>query len=142
MLIHATAVVLDGAAVLLTGLPGVGKSDLALRLIDRGWSLLADDQVMMGVDGGVLIAAAPSTIAGLIEVRGVGIVRIPHVARAPIALVVTLGAERERLPEPASVSYLGLTVPMTTLDPWSVSAAIKVTYAFAHARLALSAAGA
>ncbi len=140
MLLHATGVVLDGAAALLTGPPGAGKSDLALRLIDRGWRLLADDQVRIEREGAALIAHAPAPTRGLIEVRGVGIVRVEAVAAARIALVVALGVERERLPEPSHRVLLGVAVPMLALDPWAASAAIKLGYAFTAARTALEAA--
>ena len=139
MLLHATGVVHDGAAVLLTGPPGAGKSDLALRMIDRGWRLLADDQLRLSVEGGVLRAHAPSATLGLIEVRGVGIVRFDPVPSAPVALILALGPETDRLPEPASATYLGVQVPVLTLDPCPASAPIKLAYAFARVRGALRA---
>ncbi len=97
--IHATCVRFGGAGVLLIGRSGAGKSDLALRLIGRGAILVADDRCDMSVERDRLVARAPRTIAGLLEVRGVGIVTLPHAPRAAIALVVDLSGRVERLPE-------------------------------------------
>ena len=137
MMLHATAVVRDGAAVLLTGPSGAGKSDMALRLIDRGWGLIADDQVLLEALDGALIASSPERIRGLIEVRGVGIETVEAAAPAPVVLAVALGPETERLPEVAFGTWLGVLVPLLTLDPHPASAPIKLDYAFARARLAL-----
>src|SRR3546814_8060220 len=91
MLFHATAVMLPDAqlgdwAVLLRGPSGVGKSDLALRLIDRGAVLVSDDQTLLSVAGGRLVAAPPAAIAGRLEARGLGIVDLPHRVGVPVAL--------------------------------------------------------
>src|SRR5437763_2449066 len=94
--LHASTVALDGRAVLISGPSGSGKSDLLLRLLDRGFVLVADDRVE--IDGGV--ARAPESLSGLLEVRGLGIFRLPHVASARLALVAELGALPPRLPEP------------------------------------------
>ncbi|MFO1247784.1 MAG: HPr kinase/phosphatase C-terminal domain-containing protein [Alphaproteobacteria bacterium] len=96
--IHATCVAIGGKGVLLVGPSGAGKSDLALRLIDGGAQLVADDRTILFIARGALHAKAPASIRGLIEVRGVGIVKMPVRARAGIALVVKLGKEDERLP--------------------------------------------
>jgi len=72
--LHASTVALDGRAVLISGPSGSGKSDLALRLLDRGFILVSDDQTIVRKDGGHLVAGAPPTIAGKLEVRGIGIV--------------------------------------------------------------------
>jgi RNase adaptor protein for sRNA GlmZ degradation len=124
--VHATAVALDGRAVLLLGPSGAGKSDLALRLIDRGWRLIADDRVALVVQGGRLWASAPSTIAGLIEVRDVGIVAEPAVAEAMVALAIDLAAAIERLPEPGKWAFAGGSIPCVALSPWGDSAPLKV----------------
>ncbi len=131
MTLHATAVSIGGRAVLLTGPSGSGKSDLALRLIDRGAVLVADDRVGLTRDGDTVLAAPPATIAGLIEVRGVGIVAVPHVAGIAVALVVDLAAPRDRLPEPATRALCGVAVPVVALDPFAASAALKVERALA-----------
>src|SRR3954454_10030977 len=97
---HAAAVAIDGRAVLLRGPSGSGKSDLALRLIEAGARLVADDQSEVWRQGDALLVRAPSTIAGLIEVRGLGILRLDALAEAPVGLVADLmAADRiERLP--------------------------------------------
>ena len=100
LLLHATAVAIDGRAVLLRGAPGAGKSDLALRLIDAGARLVADDQSALARRGDVVIVRAPAAIAGLLEVRGIGIFRLDALAEAPLALIVDLAPADavERLP--------------------------------------------
>lgn len=134
--IHGTCVDLDGFGVLLRGAPGSGKSDLALRLIDRGARLVADDRVDLAREGESVIARAPATIAGRIEVRGLGIVRLDAVAEAPLGLVVDLvaAAEVARLPEPATCRLLGIEIGCLRLDPFAASAAAKVRLAARAAR--------
>ena len=133
-LIHATCVDLGGAAVLLRGPSGAGKSDLALRLIDGGGHLVADDQVILSAEEGILAARAPATIAGQIEVRGLGILRVPTVPVARIALVIDLVPESmmERMPESVSVEILTVTLPLLRLTPFEPSATAKVRFALAR----------
>lgn len=130
ILVHATAVALAGSALLLRGPPGAGKSDLALRLIDGGAALVADDQVTLRREGGRILAAPPTTIAGLIEVRGLGILRLEW-CEAPLGLIVDLVAEDAiaRLPETASETVLGLAVPRLAMAPFAASAAAKLRLA-------------
>ena len=90
VLVHASAIAIDGRAVLLRGPSGAGKSDLALRLIDGGARLVADDQVELRRAGERVLVTAPAAIAGLIEVRGVGIIRLQPVTEATLALLVDL----------------------------------------------------
>lgn len=123
--IHATAVARDGAAVLLVGPSGAGKSDLALRLIDRGWNLVADDRVVPVRRGDALWLGAPAAIAGLLEVRGVGLVRLPYVV-APARLVVDLALAPARLPRPMTRAVAGVTLPLAALRPFEASAPLKV----------------
>jgi serine kinase of HPr protein (carbohydrate metabolism regulator) len=127
-------VAIEGRAVLLRGASGSGKSDLALRLIDAGAKLVADDQSELRRVGDLLVVRAPSAIAGLIEVRGVGIVRLDAVKEAPVALIADLvpAAEIERLPGRRTESLLGVALPVVALAPFEASAAAKL-------RLALSA---
>jgi hypothetical protein len=96
--IHATCVSIGGKGVLLLGGSGAGKSDVALRLIDGGAQLVADDRTILFLDKGAIHARAPAAIFGLLEIRGVGIVKMPARARAKIALVIKLGKEDQRLP--------------------------------------------
>lgn len=110
-LLHASAVARDGRAVLLIGPSGSGKSELTLRLLAHGFALVADDQVIVR-DGWV---SAPPNLAGLLETRGIGITRLPYVARARLALIVHLGEPAERLPAPRWDAALG--VPVVGIDP-------------------------
>jgi HPr kinase/phosphorylase len=102
LLVHATAVALDGGAILLRGPSGAGKSDLGLRLIDAGARLVADDQVELRRAGREILARAPAALAGRFKIRGVGIVRVAAVNEAPLVLIADLipAGEIERLPEP------------------------------------------
>lgn len=138
---HATAVAIDGWAVLLFGRSGAGKSDLALRLIDRGAVLVADDQVEFALAGNRLIASAPPTIAGRIEVRGVGIVAMAHVV-APVALAVDLNRSPDRLPERAVRVIAGAEIDEIAICPFEESAPIKVELALKRARASLQLASA
>lgn len=132
LLVHATAVAIDGDAILLRGPPGAGKSDLALRLIEEGARLLADDQALLRRASNQVLVRAPAAIAGLIEVRGVGIVRVDALEEAPLALVADLvpAAQIERMPENRFEVVLGLTIPLVALAPFEVSAAAKLRVAW------------
>ncbi len=129
--VHGSAVSIDGAGVLITGNSGSGKSDLTLRLIDEGAALIADDRVDVRVLDRSLLAAAPETIAGLLEVRGVCIVELSHLNDVPLQLVIDLAppAEIERLPEPAATTILGIDLPLVRLNPFEASAPAKVRMA-------------
>ncbi|OIR08008.1 HPr kinase/phosphorylase [mine drainage metagenome] len=130
-LIHGSSVMVAGAGVLIRGPSGGGKSDLALRLIDQGALLVADDQTRLTRREDGLRMSCPAAIAGLLEVRGLGIVRLPYRAAAPLRLVVDLvpEAEIERLPDPEPVALLGLALPRLRLCPWQASAPAKVRLA-------------
>lgn len=139
--VHATAVALaappDRApawrGVLLRGPSGAGKSDLALRLIEAGARLVADDQVILAADGGALLAAPPPALAGRIEVRGLGIVAVPFLARVRLVLAIDLVRPEtvDRLPEPATVTLAGIALPLLRLAPFEDSAVAKVRLAVA-----------
>lgn len=131
--LHATAVAIGGRGVLLTGRPGAGKSDLALRLIDRGGVLVSDDRVIATAEGGRLWLSPPLTIAGLIEVRGIGLVRMPFLDHVPACLLIDLGMEPERLPDPVTRDVNGVALPLLALRPFDASAAIRVELAVALA---------
>ena len=131
-LVHATAVAIESRAVLLRGPPGAGKSDLALRLIDGGGArLIADDQVELRRVGDQILARAPASLAGLLEVRGIAIARVDTVDEGRLALVVDLvsSAQVERLPESRTENLLGLAIPLIALAPFEVSAAAKLRLA-------------
>lgn len=119
--LHASCIARDRAGVLLLGCPGSGKSDLALRLIGRGFVLVGDDQVIFS-DG--FIRPAPA-LAGLLEVRGLGIMRLPFLPEARLSLVVRL-AEPERLPHPERHET---GAPVITLDAFAASAPDTVALA-------------
>jgi len=131
--VHGTCVAINGRGVLIEGRSGSGKSDLALRLIDRGAQLVSDDYTVLLREGSVLAARPPATIAGKIEVRGVGIVEMPHAASAPLALVVRLVEAPARLPGERTVrSIAGVPVPEIALAAREPSAPIKVELALAR----------
>jgi len=128
--VHASTVATGGRAVLLGGPSGSGKSDLALRLIDRGFTLVSDDQTIVRREGDRLIAKAPPTIAGKLEVRGLGIVEMETVTDVPIALFVELTSDIERLPdENRERSILGVELPLISIDAKTASAPSKVALA-------------
>ncbi len=131
LLLHTTAIAIDGRAVLLRGASGSGKSDLALRLIDAGARLVADDQSELFRRGDSVIVRAPATIAGLIEVRGIGICRLDALAEAPVALIAELvpAENLERLPARQSETILGLALPLIALAPFEASAPAKLRLA-------------
>ena len=130
---HATAVAVDGRAVLIFGAPGSGKSDLALRLIADGARLIADDGTRVHREGQGIFASPPATIAGMMEVRGLGVVTVPGAATPadafPVALVVNLvsdPAQVARMPDPASRELAGVAVPCVTLWGFAASAVAVV----------------
>jgi serine kinase of HPr protein (carbohydrate metabolism regulator) len=128
-LVHATCVAIGGRAVLLAGPPGAGKSDLALRLIDRGAALVSDDYTELRLSGGWLLARAPATIAGKLEVRGFGLVDLAAVADVPVCLHADLGAAPERLPEPGTIRLAEADVPSVALAALEGSAPLKLEWA-------------
>ena len=129
-MLHATTVSKDGRAVILAGRSGSGKSDLALRLLDRGFRLVSDDQTMVRKSGDRLIASAPPTIKGKLEVRGIGIVEVESVEDVPVCLVVKLTSKIERLPDEGRERLvLGTKIPLVSIDALTASAPAKVAMA-------------
>jgi HPr kinase/phosphorylase len=120
---HGSCVAHDDAGVLLLGPSGAGKSDLALRLLAQGFELVADDQV--DVDDG--FAQAPIALAGLLEVRGLGIVRLPYLSKVRLHLVVELTVPHDRLPAPERHAELDL--PLVRLNALHGSAPDRVALA-------------
>ena len=128
--LHGTTVAIDGRSVLLYGASGMGKSDLALRLIDRGATLVADDYTLLKRVDGQLLATAPATISGKMEVRGIGIIDVPHVTDSPIALIIDLVESVERMPMTATTrTVAGIDVPVAAVVAHEASAPIKVELA-------------
>ena len=128
--LHASTVASDGRAVLITGPSGSGKSDLALRLLDRGFTLVSDDQTIVKREGDRLIASAPPTIAGKLEIRGIGIVEVDRVENMPIGLIVELTSDIQRLPDDSRERpILGISLPLITIDALTASAPSKVALA-------------
>lgn len=125
--LHVSAVAIDGRAVLIGGRSGTGKSDLALRLIDRGATLVSDDYTYVHRVQSQALACAPATIVGKIEVRGVGIVELESVSDIPVALFVDLDGRPERLPAGEErISIAGVSIPTVALDGHQASAPLKV----------------
>jgi serine kinase of HPr protein (carbohydrate metabolism regulator) len=128
--IHASTVAAEGRAVVISGPSGAGKSDLALRLLDRGFTLVSDDQTTIRRDGERLIASAPPNIAGKLEIRGVGIVDMDVLKDIPIALFVELTSEIQRLPDDSRERpLLGVRLPLISIDAMTASAPSKVALA-------------
>lgn len=125
------AVSIAGRALAIEGPSGSGKSTLALALIDRGASLIGDDGIAVTREGPLVMAAPPPNIAGLIEIRGVGIAKLPVSDPAPLALILTLGgAHGERLPDAMAVrDVLGCAVPVLPFDPGGIAPALRAEWA-------------
>ncbi|HMO73940.1 MAG TPA: serine kinase [Sphingopyxis sp.] len=128
--VHASCVAAGNCGILILGASGQGKSDLALRLIDRGARLVADDRCDIWHERGRLWCRPPESLAGKIEVRGIGIVEQPFVAPVPLALAVRLSERPERMP-PANQAetVAGHALPAILLSGFEASAPIKVMLA-------------
>ena len=128
--VHASTVALDGRAVLISGPSGSGKSDLTLRLLDRGFTLISDDQTIVRKDGDQLLASAPPNIAGKLEIRGIGIVEMEMIDDVPVALLVELTSDIQRLPDDSRERpILGVPLPLISIDAMTASAPSKVALA-------------
>jgi serine kinase of HPr protein (carbohydrate metabolism regulator) len=135
--LHASTVALNGRAVLISGPSGSGKSDLALRLLDRGFTLVSDDQTIVRKDGDRLLASAPPTIHGRMEIRGIGIVEMETVGDVPVALFVELTSDIQRIPDDGRDRLvLDRKIPLISVDAMTASAAAKVVVALDRLGLA------
>ncbi len=129
MIVHGGLIArqIDGRwkGALIQGPSGAGKSDLALRCLDAGFRLVADDRVLLWTSGGRLFGRAPATLRGLIEVRGLDVVAVQPLAFCEVVLAVELGRP-ERMPEPATTAILEIAVPLLAADPFEISAPAKL----------------
>ena len=137
-IIHATCVAIESRGVLLRGASGSGKSSIALRLIDEGARLVADDQVMLtAANAQTLVASAPVALRGLLELRGYGIVRLPYAESSALALLVDLMPFSliDRLPDP-TLMVQGVPLPYLQLSAQDAGAPAKIRAALRYDRLA------
>lgn len=132
MILHASVVArrVSGAwrGVLIEGASGSGKSDLALRTLDRGFRLVADDRVLVWASGGRLYGRAPDTLRGLIEVRGLDVLSVEALPYTEIGLLARIGVP-ERIPDFATSTILGISIPLLEVDPFEISAPEKLSRA-------------
>jgi serine kinase of HPr protein (carbohydrate metabolism regulator) len=124
--------------VLIEGPAGAGKSDLALRALDQGFRLVADDRVLLWASDGAAFGRAPETLSGLLEVRGLDVVRVAALPLAEVALAARSG-EAERIPPARAIEICGVEVPLIELDLRAASAPAKLSraltlFAAAHNR--------
>lgn len=135
MLLHASCIALQSSAILISGPTGAGKSDLALRLIDEGAALIADDQTLLTRSEEKLIASAPVSIQGLIEVRHVGLLRMPFAVSAPVALyieLVSLEENLERLPDKDVIALEDVSIHRLRLPAFAASTPAKIRAALRY----------
>lgn len=135
MIVHAglLAAWMDGAwrGALIEGPSGAGKSDLALRALQWGFRLVADDRTLIWSSGGRLFGRAPHTLKDLLEVRGLDVVREPALTFCEIRLIVRC-EETDRIPELRTAAYAGLSLPLVGLNPLEASAPAKLSRALQH----------
>ncbi|MEM8919508.1 MAG: HPr kinase/phosphatase C-terminal domain-containing protein [Pseudomonadota bacterium] len=129
-IVHATAIAINGHGVLLTGSTGAGKSDLALRLIDRGAVLISDDQTELHGNSDTILLHAPANIAGKLEIRSLGIVATDHVSGVPLRLKVQLAEQPERFPmDQQTETIKGVRISSIAINAFEHSAPLKVEIA-------------
>ncbi len=129
ILVQATAVAIEGRALMIEGQPGSGKSSLALALLDRGAKLIGDDGIKLTMQGGLLIASPPPNIAGKLEIRNVGIVQLPCVS-APLALILSLTPNAARYPDQLPTrTLLDGHIPTLAFCPGDATQALRAEWA-------------
>lgn len=129
LIVQVSAIAIEGRAVMVEGPPGSGKSSLALALIDRGAMLIGDDGISLSRDGNRIIVSPPPNIAGMLEIRGVGIVELPA-TQAPLALILSLEQQAPRYPdELACRDILGVAVPVLPLRCGDAIQALRAEWA-------------
>jgi serine kinase of HPr protein (carbohydrate metabolism regulator) len=137
-LIQASAVAIAGRALIIEGPPGSGKSSLALALIDRGAMLIGDDGVALSREGETVFASPPPNIAGLLEIRGVGLVDLALAPLTPVALILSLSAQAQRLPDSIEQrEILSVSIPILPFDPGTIAPAARAEWALRQHGLAL-----
>ncbi|QJB68430.1 HPr kinase/phosphorylase [Parasphingorhabdus halotolerans] len=131
--VHATSVAIHGHGIMIRGKSGSGKSDLALRLIDRGAVLISDDYCVLTPGEDKINISPPPTIAGKIEVASIGIIKLDYVSDVPLRIIVQLKKSAERFPMDSPTSdLLGYTLPTIVINPMEPSAPIKVEMAIRY----------
>lgn len=134
-ILHAGLIAAHGPGgwrgVLIEGPSGSGKSDLALRALSQGFRLVADDRTLIWASGGDLYGRAPDALAGLMEIRGLGVVAQPTLRHCRIVLCVRDGTP-QRMPDPSVINYAGLSVPLMILPLLESSAPAKLGRALQH----------
>ncbi len=127
--VHGTTVAVAGAGVLLQGASGSGKSDLALRLIDGGAILIADDRTILSRQGDQVVAQPPEPLRGILEVRGIGLIRVPTLVSIQLRLAVDLDMPPDRLPAAIFSTLSGVDIPLIRLSAFESSAPAKIRLA-------------
>jgi len=132
--LHGTSVEIQGSGVLICGKPGMGKSSLALQLIDRGALLIADDQTLLDLEGNKLILQPPPPLRGIMEVRGVGLFPLPFQEKSFLRLCIEISEREklERLPKPIFIEYYGIKIPLLKLNKNDPLGALKVEMKLLH----------
>lgn len=127
---QASVVAIGGRALMIEGPVGSGKSSLALALIDRGAELIGDDGVVLSRQANHILASPPPNIAGLIEIRGVGIAEMPLAPPCPLSLILSLKSGGERLPDPVPVrEVMGHAIPCLRFEPGAIAPAVRAEHA-------------
>ena len=135
MILHAGLIALHVGGhwrgVLIQGPSGAGKSDLALRALSTGFRLVADDRTLLWASGGRLYGRAPDRLFGLMEVRGLDVVRLAALPFCEVVMAARLGVP-ERLPDPAAEALLGVTIPVLEVAAFEESTPAKLGRAISH----------